>query len=198
MSPRTSEQWAQIRKTTSEKIMKAAVDLFTRHGFHGVSMDQIARRARVSKGLPYLYFDGKEDLFRAVVSNRFDEIEQIMGQVRRFRKAGRRLEQFVRLSVEHVKSNPELYRLYLSVFLQPDAPASVRKLRPETADRLSRMTAFFLDVFGELGFSNPGRELDVFRTMLTGLIYESVSDPAYPVDSVIRSWLSRYRESESA
>ena len=41
--------------------------MFAEKGFAGARMDEIARRAGVSKGTLYLYFATKEDMFRAVV-----------------------------------------------------------------------------------------------------------------------------------
>ena len=41
--------------------------MFSEKGFAAAKLDEIARRAGVSKGTLYLYFKDKEDLFRAVV-----------------------------------------------------------------------------------------------------------------------------------
>ena len=49
------------------EIISAAIKLFVLKGYSGTRLDEVARAARVSKGLPYLYFESKEDLFKAVV-----------------------------------------------------------------------------------------------------------------------------------
>ena len=49
------------------EICSAALDVFAEKGFAAARLDEIARRAGVSKGTLYLYFKDKEDLFRAVV-----------------------------------------------------------------------------------------------------------------------------------
>ena len=49
------------------EIVAAALALFTEKGFAAARLDEVARRAGVSKGTLYLYFDSKEALFRAVV-----------------------------------------------------------------------------------------------------------------------------------
>lgn len=49
------------------EIIAAAIKLFVAKGYSGTRLDEVAREARVSKGLPYLYFESKEDLFKAVV-----------------------------------------------------------------------------------------------------------------------------------
>ena len=49
------------------EICAAALGVFAEKGFAAAKLDEIARRAGVSKGTLYLYFADKEQLFRAVV-----------------------------------------------------------------------------------------------------------------------------------
>jgi AcrR family transcriptional regulator len=50
------------------EIVEAAMAVFAERGFAAAKLDDIARRAGVSKGALYLYFETKEELFRAVVA----------------------------------------------------------------------------------------------------------------------------------
>src|SRR5688572_1384280 len=49
------------------EIVEAALSVFAEKGFAAAKLEDIARRAGVSKGAIYLYFETKEDVFRAVV-----------------------------------------------------------------------------------------------------------------------------------
>lgn len=49
------------------EIVSAALQVFAEKGFAAAKLDDIARHAGLSKGALYLYFETKEDLFRAVV-----------------------------------------------------------------------------------------------------------------------------------
>src|SRR5262245_6269200 len=49
------------------EIVGAAMAVFAEKGFAAAKLDEIAARAGVSKGALYLYFETKEDIFRAVV-----------------------------------------------------------------------------------------------------------------------------------
>ncbi len=49
------------------ELVKAALDLFVEKGFAATRVDEVAARAGVSKGTLFLYFDSKEDLFKAVI-----------------------------------------------------------------------------------------------------------------------------------
>jgi len=52
-----------------KEITAAAFDAFAEHGFAATTVDDVAKRAGISKGLMYLYFKTKEELFKAVVKS---------------------------------------------------------------------------------------------------------------------------------
>src|SRR5690349_15980293 len=60
-------RWQRRAEDRPREICAAALDVFAEKGFAAAKLDEIARRAGVSKGTLYLYFEDKEDLFRAVV-----------------------------------------------------------------------------------------------------------------------------------
>lgn len=49
------------------EIARAALELFVTRGFAATKLEDVAKAAGVSKGLPYLYFKNKEELFKAVI-----------------------------------------------------------------------------------------------------------------------------------
>ncbi|MGI9261431.1 MAG: TetR/AcrR family transcriptional regulator [Woeseiaceae bacterium] len=51
------------------EIAEAAMQTFAEKGYAATKVEEVARRAGVSKGLLYLYFKTKEELFKAVVRN---------------------------------------------------------------------------------------------------------------------------------
>jgi AcrR family transcriptional regulator len=59
------------------KIERAAQKLFTRQGFHGTTVREIAQQACVSMGKLYLYYPTKEDIFIAVVRRMEQKMEAL-------------------------------------------------------------------------------------------------------------------------
>ncbi len=49
------------------RLLEAAAELFARHGYDKTTIDDVARRAGVSKGSVYLAFEGKQQLFEAML-----------------------------------------------------------------------------------------------------------------------------------
>ena len=63
MKPR----WERRKDARPQELLDAALDLFVERGYASTRLEDVARRAGVSKGTLYLYFTNKEELFKAVV-----------------------------------------------------------------------------------------------------------------------------------
>ena len=63
----TKPRWERRKDARPQELLAAAIDLFVERGFASTRLEDVARRAGVSKGTLYLYFENKEELFKAVV-----------------------------------------------------------------------------------------------------------------------------------
>ncbi|WP_344868101.1 TetR/AcrR family transcriptional regulator [Amycolatopsis ultiminotia] len=61
-------------ESTRSALVESAVELFTKRGYAGTSLDEVAKRARVTKGALYHHFSGKQALFEAA----FDAVESLV------------------------------------------------------------------------------------------------------------------------
>jgi AcrR family transcriptional regulator len=62
-------RWERRKDARPQELLAAALDLFVERGFASTRLEDVARRAGVSKGTLYLYFTNKEELFKALVRN---------------------------------------------------------------------------------------------------------------------------------
>jgi AcrR family transcriptional regulator len=60
-------RWERRKDARPGELTAAALELFVEKGFAATRLDDVAKRAGVSKGTLYLYFESKEELFKAVV-----------------------------------------------------------------------------------------------------------------------------------
>jgi AcrR family transcriptional regulator len=69
-------------ESTRSALVDSAVVLFTKRGYAGTSLDEIAKRSRVTKGALYHHFSGKQALFEAAFDAVeilvFDRLEEIL------------------------------------------------------------------------------------------------------------------------
>lgn len=63
-------KWQRRKAARPSEIVDAALALFSEKGFAATRIDEVAKRAGVSKGTVYLYFDSKEQLLKAVVKEK--------------------------------------------------------------------------------------------------------------------------------
>lgn len=90
-------RWVRRKDARAPEILDAALAAFSEKGFAATRMDDIARRAGISKGTIYLYFDSKEAVFKALAA-------RMVGA--RVGEIGAMIEQFQ-------GSTPDLLRLVL-------------------------------------------------------------------------------------
>ena len=64
---RTKPRWERRKDARPQELLASALDLFVERGYAATRLDEVAARAGVSKGTLYLYFENKEELFKAVV-----------------------------------------------------------------------------------------------------------------------------------
>jgi AcrR family transcriptional regulator len=77
-----AKQRRREKDSRPQQIVAAAFEEFAEKGFAATRLEDVAARAKVSKGLPYLYFKTKVELFKAVItsviSSHFDVIRARM------------------------------------------------------------------------------------------------------------------------
>jgi AcrR family transcriptional regulator len=71
------------KQARPQELLAAALEVFVEKGFAAARAEELAQRAGVSKGLLYLYYPSKEEIFKAVIrenlSNLIAEGQQLVG-----------------------------------------------------------------------------------------------------------------------
>jgi AcrR family transcriptional regulator len=63
----TAPRFQRKKEERPAQITEAAMHVFSEKGYAAARVDDVAKQAGVSKGLMYLYFKTKEDLFKSVI-----------------------------------------------------------------------------------------------------------------------------------
>lgn len=74
-------RFSKLAPAKQRAILQAAADEFSARGLHGASFNQIIESAGLSKGAMYYYFDDKEDLYLAVLSEAMAQITAQVGEL---------------------------------------------------------------------------------------------------------------------
>lgn len=122
-----------------DRILDEAAGLFVTHGYHGLSMRQIAEAVGVSKAGLYYHFEDKETLFLAILLHHIERVgvlvdqaragggsarEQVRGVLSNILTHMRGSQRFIRLAEQdavslHPESREKMHRAYRQRFLGP-------------------------------------------------------------------------------
>ena len=123
-------RYQRRKEDRPQEITDAAFAAFAENGYAATRVEEVAKRAGVSKGLLYLYFKTKEELFKAVVRSvvmpRVDALEAeldssdmtaeafIRGPVLDFMKQvpGSPVSVVIRLMIAEAPKHPDLVEFY--------------------------------------------------------------------------------------
>jgi AcrR family transcriptional regulator len=64
----------ESREQTRKQLLDAAAEVFGQRGFYAASVDEVAETAGYSKGAVYSNFEGKDDLFLALLDRQLAEV----------------------------------------------------------------------------------------------------------------------------
>ncbi len=85
-----------LNRNLHDEILAAALNLFITHGYHGLSMRQIAEAVGVSKAALYYHFRDKEQLFLAVLDIQLKHLETLIDLAAEKPTARQRIRRLVR------------------------------------------------------------------------------------------------------
>jgi AcrR family transcriptional regulator len=94
---------------SKKRIIKAALDIFSRYGYARASMRMIAKSAHISTGGLYLYFRNKEDLYMSLVKDRLEDFSAIMQRsVQGAENPENALRAFITVNLDYARKHREL------------------------------------------------------------------------------------------
>jgi TetR/AcrR family transcriptional regulator len=195
----------RIQRENRERILEAALAVFSAQGFRGATLDQIAAEAGLSKPNLLYYFDGKEAIHAALLEGL---LESWLAPLRRLDPAGEpkaELLAYMRRKLEMSRAFPRESRLFANEVLQGAprlAPFIARELRALVDDRVAlikswgdagriaavdphhlifsiwALTQHYADFEAQIRLIRPGAEpTEGAESFLTAL-YERLLEPA--------------------
>jgi AcrR family transcriptional regulator len=164
--PRTSDPHAK------NKLLAAAEAAFVRSGLDGAKVEEIARRAGLSKGAFYLHFDSKDDAFRQLVEAMVARLATFIEDCPTDSALQMpNVEEFLEFWVvqdaaifDFVWQNRGL----VGLLLEGGRSAAYRHLVDEFADRASGKTRLLLEAGVKAGLYRPDLDLDVTCAFIGG------------------------------
>lgn len=157
---------------TRERILDAALNVFSNKGYHDTRMDEIVEESATSKGSIYFYFPNKERLFLALVDQFSDLLERrVVEAVEREEKGIIR----VRAALQACLETFGRYRRPAKILLVQAVGlgSAFEKKRIEVNDRFANLIKTYLDEAIAVGDIAPV-DTEVVSYAWMGAIYSIV------------------------
>ena len=112
---------------TREKILAAALEVFSAKGFHGTTVDEIAENAALGKGTVYRHFHSKKGLFSELIRLKVAELEEkVKGSIDPNADVLEIIETYLKTYFSFFDRNRDLYKVLIQE--QSDFGAEVKAL----------------------------------------------------------------------
>jgi AcrR family transcriptional regulator len=169
MSPRTHTQWEEIRGKSREKILNAAISLFSSIGYFSTSVSKIAQKAGVSKGLLYNYFDSKDQLLVAIVNKTIKLLDNAFTVSGEISSPKEELILLIENMYKIIENHQGFLRMLIPLSMQMREfdfiNSMINKKYKESVLR-------FLHLFEKLNYKNPEDEARILIATLDGIMYQ--------------------------
>ena len=112
------ERRKRERENRKNAILKAARKLFFEKGFKPVTVESIARKAELSKGSIYLYYNSKEEIYTQILLNDIDKFHKsISDLLQNPSSASESLVKLANIYVDFFLNDRELFRILMTFML---------------------------------------------------------------------------------
>ena len=167
-------RWRRRPEKRPGEILDAALSILYERGYSGCRMEDIARRAGVSKGTVYVYFPTKVDLVQALVARGPEELTSRLGQLTVIGPVLHRLREVVEI-IWMVISKPQVGTVYgvLTSGRQELSETAALYVRELTRCSITAVSELVAESVAQ-GVFRPVNVLEASR-MILALIFQHVS-----------------------
>ena len=197
MSPRTKEQWEPIKARRRARMLESALRLFATRGVEMTTMEEVARRSGVSKGLIYTYFKNKEALLGAVIAEGFHSLQRLLPEESELEANPREaVGAMVRSTFASMLSQKAFWPLYLSLVTHPGVIRRHRATFLQAAEQFRRVAAKGVRHARDVHADTRG--LLLLATLDGVMLHYLLAGEAYPLeeirDHILREWVDQQEE----
>lgn len=188
--PRTEKQNKEIREKARTAILTSALKLFSRKGYHGTTMNDIAAEAKISKGLTYNYFESKQQIAEAIIDSLREIGSLVENELKKSDDPYEQLKILIISTFDFLSQNEEYWRMYITFTLQQD-------IYEMTKTRASKFFEFLWleieKIFKRIGFKNYAIESRIFGAELDGIcLHYFMNKENYPLKKVTQFMVTKY------
>jgi AcrR family transcriptional regulator len=189
LEPLTQERRRQL---TREHLLAAAAQVFAERGFHGATLDEVARVAGFSKGAVYSNFESKDDLFLALFKAGYEhEMARLVATLEASEvPPADRLSDFVSLIQDESREAPTSPLLHLEFWLyaarNPEARARLAAIDDEAVAASADLLRTLREEEDMEPLEDPERVARVIEVLFRGISLLRIMQPEVVDDRLLK------------
>jgi len=147
------------------QLIEVGRGVFARHGYEGTSVEEIAKRAKVSKPIIYEHFGGKEGLYAVIVDREMEYVERRIAEAISSGSPRERVERASLAFLSYVRDHPDGFAV-----LSQDSPLTSSRgtMSSLLNDMAERVGDVFASSFKEAGY-DP-KAAPIYANALIGMV----------------------------
>jgi AcrR family transcriptional regulator len=177
-----------IEMARRAQIVESAIDTIAEVGFANASMERIAKRAGISRGLISYHFAGKDELIAQVLITVFSDGAAFMvPRIDAEPTPARQLRAYIESNLEYMRAHPNRMTATVEIVLGGAIAKGLPGIDPDQAEGLAHLEELLRQgqAAGEFRDFDPTFMARAIRNVIDG-IPPHVSDPGFDMDACIR------------
>ena len=147
------------------QLIEVGRGVFARHGYEGTSVEEIAKRAKVSKPIIYEHFGGKEGLYAVIVDREMEYVERRIVEAISSGSPRERVERATLAFLSYVRDHPDGFAVLAQDSPLTSSRGTMSSLLNDMAERVGDV---FVSSFKEAGY-DP-KAAPIYANALIGMV----------------------------
>jgi len=178
---------------TKESLLKAALRVFAANGYHGSSVADIAKEAKVSKALFYHYFESKNELLVIFAKQRLEEWTPLIENLETIKDAKDRIVFLIDYVLSELETKPDWLRFLNMLYLSTEGISAIQEAMKKYKETFERLFTAEQKLYKDLGYPDPEMEATYLRSVLQGISLEYLlCGGNYPLETMKNKIIKRY------
>lgn len=171
---------------TKKSIFDAAIKIFSKSGYNGATMDEIALEAGVAKGTLYYHFKSKEEIFRFIINEGLGILADKVNYVDKNENPIENLKNICRAQLAALYENKDFFKVLLSQLWGQEIRQL--ELRQQLRKYVDRIELYIKDAI-KLGYIREGNAnfmaYAFFGSLLSVAVYEVINIDHINLDEIV-------------
>jgi AcrR family transcriptional regulator len=195
MSPRSKEQYQDIRDSRKNQILDAALKVFAKRGLAATKITDISSEANLSHGLVHHYFKSKEEIFIEVTRQTIEKSSTAFTKIANLEASPLEIIKIIterNILTTDVEENALRWLFMINLTISDVVPQEAKMLSASSYAPLNMITELIRkgQSLGEIVGGEPERLTVAYWAMIQGLILfrynKELNLPMPEIDTVLR------------